>query len=563
MKEYIHRFYSTTAFTNHINNNYYEPWVSSHLTNTVETSSVTITYNLKELGMPLTFEIVSGGTLYWRANDISNTAYTRTFEYRKNEGEWVEITSSKDNGGSGTTICDVVAGDIVQFRGDNVSYSHGSSTNFNRYNGFTSDALFYCYGNIMSLISSTDFITRTGFTTNYVFPYLFYNCTGLLSHDIKKLCLPAKSVTQNSYQYMFANCTSLTIAPELPATNLDGNTQYQGMFQGCTSLIKTPSALPATYVPSVGYDTMFAGCTSLVRTAFRTLPATVLGSGCYSSMFKNCTSLIECPHLIAPTQLNSDAYAYMFQGCTSISEAPTIIADKICQNGYRNMFDGCTSLINIKNITLPCTTTASRQYESMFQNCSSLVDAQIYIGSESVGQYTFNSMFKGCNKLEKAPNIFVTGMTGESVFVSMFEGCTKLQSVPFTALTPTTLTGHCYKYMFKNCTSLTTAPQILATSTNGTNRCCDSMFYGCSNLTTAPDLLSDTLSYCCYEQMFRGCSKLNYIKCLATTSISGNVNNWVTGVQTTSGTFVKAASMNDWPIGNSGIPTNWTVVDAS
>ena len=34
---------------------------------------------------------------------------------------------------------------------------------------------------------------------------------------------------------MFRNCTSLTTAPVLPATTLEGNC-YTRMFQGCTSL---------------------------------------------------------------------------------------------------------------------------------------------------------------------------------------------------------------------------------------------------------------------------------------------------------------------------------------
>jgi hypothetical protein len=34
---------------------------------------------------------------------------------------------------------------------------------------------------------------------------------------------------------MFRGCTSLTTAPELPATTLASNC-YHGMFQGCTSL---------------------------------------------------------------------------------------------------------------------------------------------------------------------------------------------------------------------------------------------------------------------------------------------------------------------------------------
>lgn len=46
------------------------------------------------------------------------------------------------------------------------------------------------------------------------------------------------------YYSMFSACTSLTTAPELPATKLAGSCYYF-MFDGCTSLT-TPPELPAT-----------------------------------------------------------------------------------------------------------------------------------------------------------------------------------------------------------------------------------------------------------------------------------------------------------------------------
>jgi hypothetical protein len=63
--------------------------------------------------------------------------------------------------------------------------------------------------------------------------------------------------------------------------------------------------------------------------------------------------------------------------------------------------------------------------------------------------------------------------------------------------------------------------------------------------------------------MFNGCTSLNYIKCLATNiSAVGCTTGWVTNVAAT-GTFVKDPSMSSWTTGTSGIPTNWTVEDAS
>ena len=60
---------------------------------------------------------------------------------------------------------------------------------------------------------------------------------------------------------MFQGCTSLTTAPALPATTLDGRC-YESMFQGCTSLTTAP-ALPATTLTDSCYRNMFSGCTSI------------------------------------------------------------------------------------------------------------------------------------------------------------------------------------------------------------------------------------------------------------------------------------------------------------
>jgi hypothetical protein len=114
--------------------------------------------------------------------------------------------------------------------------------------------------------------------------------------------------------------------------------------------------------------------------------------------------------------------------------------------------------------------------------------------------------------------------------------------------------------MFRNCTSLTTAPELPATML--ASNCYNGMFYDCTSLTSAPELPAPELARCCYYFMFYGCSNLNYIKCLATDiSATDCTKNWVNGVSST-GTFVKHPDVNSWAVGNSGIPSGWTVVDA-
>ena len=126
---------------------------------------------------------------------------------------------------------------------------------------------------------------------------------------------------------------------------------------------------------------------------------------------------------------------------------------------------------------------------------------------------------------------------------------------------PSMLSDNCYSQMFWNCTSLVTAPELPATTLS--SGCYFRMFEGCTSLTTAPELPATSLVQQCYQQMFYGCTSLNYIKCLAT-SISGyNCTYYWLGDVSATGTFVKNPNMSSWTTGYNGIPSGWTVQDAT
>ena len=454
MARYLHLFENENDYNAARLNDYKEPWVSAtNLGGGEATPPYRVDYNKSEyeklLETPLTFEIVCGGTLYWY--NSGNTGDIKTIEYKLNDGEWTEITSSKDNDGSGTTIATVITGDIIKFRGNNDTYCNFYANRCSCFRN-TSDCYFYAYGNIMSLINYNNFKTNKNLIKDSTFAYLFNN-TGIMSHPVKKLLLPATTLVGHCYRGMFQGCTSLANAPELPATALTTEWTrlaaycYRGMFQGCTSLEKAPE-LPATTLSQHCYEYMFADCTSLVNAP--ELPATALADYCYDGMFRGCTSLVNAPELPA-TALANDCYQDMFWGCTSLVNAPELPATALEYSVYQSMFHGCTSLVN-------------------------------------------------------APE-----------------------------LPATTLTQECYRYMFSGCTSLVNAPTLPAT----------------------------TLVLFCYGGMFQGCTSLNYIKCLATDIPDSRcTQEWVSGVAST-GTFVKNASMASWTTGTSGIPTGWTVQDAT
>ena len=381
---------------------------------------------------PLTFNILSAGTINWKAQDKS---IKRTIKYKLNDGEWASITSR--TGTSAPTI-NVVEGDKLQFRGSNTQYATSSY-----YNSFGSSASFEIEGNIMSLIYGDDFKNNSTISSSYAFASLFRGCTKLVSAE--NLVLPATTLADSCYYYMFYGCTSLTTAPKLPATTL-ASYCYYGMFSDCTSLTTVPSNL---------------------------LPATTLVEHCYQDMFYNCKSLTTAPALSATT-----------------------LAEYCCVN----MFQGCTSLTTVPSNLLPATTLASGCYQNMFKGCSKLTTAPA-LPATTLANYCYNSMFRNCTLLTTAPALPATTLANDC-YSNMFQGCTSLATAP--ALPATTLGSWCYQEMFSNCTSLTTAPELPATTV--AYQCCYKMFNGCTSLNYIKCLATDISAFNCTGNWVNGVS---------------------------------------------------------
>lgn len=151
-------------------------------------------------------------------------------------------------------------------------------------------------------------------------------------------------------------------------------------------------------------------------------------------------------------------------------------------------------------------------------------------------------------------------------FCSLFK-LAKVISAKNLILPAETLTEGCYRAMFSKCSYLIEAPETL-TATVLAKDCCWYMFEECS-FEKAPLLPASTLVQTCYGWMFTKCPNLNYIKCLATSGFNTTncLQSWANNVAAT-GTFVKAdtapTGSNGWKVNNiAGIPTGWTVVNAS
>ena len=170
-------------------------------------------------------------------------------------------TSTDGNTWTPYNIGDVITltnvGDKVYFKAVGQNQSLASSPE--NYHRFDFIGEFEASGNVNSLLEEDETVART------------------MSLEGRNFC----------YAYLFSG-TSLTTAPELPATTLAYGC-YAGMFKDCASLTQAP-----------------------------VLPAEYLADFCYYYMFENCTSLTEAPELLA-YQLVYSCYAYMFQGCTSLN----------------------------------------------------------------------------------------------------------------------------------------------------------------------------------------------------------------------------------------------------
>lgn len=254
---------------------------------TATTEIEQIPFNPTSLTEYLTFEIISGGTIYWKSG---NDSFSRTIYYSKDSGTtWSAITST-----TGGTEISAVNGDTVIFKGDNSTYNEVNSFFTNRTSFTFSDGMrLNLRGNIMSLINSVNFSNLDTLVADHTFFGLFGGNAAIL--NARELQLPAIVLSMQCYGGMFAGCSALTAAPELPATVLSVGC-YMNMFFGCSALTTAPSILPALSISQKDacYANMFTGCASL-RIAPE-LPATTLGKECYAYMFEDCTNLqyVKC-----------------------------------------------------------------------------------------------------------------------------------------------------------------------------------------------------------------------------------------------------------------------------
>lgn len=185
-----------------------------------------------ELAKPLTFTIQEDGTIVWKTTDAN---IAKTIQYSKNGGDWTDLTAT-----TGGASIDVVAGDILRFKGNNDTYASDSS-----YNCFDGTAKFAASGNIMSLIDGDNFKDLKTITASFAFASMFYGCTGLTQAP----ALPATTLTNSCYSSMFRGCTKLANVKCL-ATDISASSCVASWLSGVASSGTFVKAAAMTSWPS-------------------------------------------------------------------------------------------------------------------------------------------------------------------------------------------------------------------------------------------------------------------------------------------------------------------------
>ena len=375
-------------------------------------------YFTNPIATPLTFEAKTAGAIvtFTPASNLN-----LPIEYSTDGITWTSYSSP-------VTLANV--GDKVSFRGNNATYCYMEIRNgseWPRSSKFSCSADCYIFGNIMSLINAINYGSTTTMTTDNALAFyeLFMDNSNIYNHPSRPIILPATTLANRCYAYMFSGCSSLVESPELPATTLADNC-YGGMFSQCSSLTKAPE-LPATTLANRCYAYMFNSCSSLTEAP--ELPATTLAPRCYGQMFQACYNLRTAPELPATT-LAEECYAQMFYLCTGLSTTPELPATTLAYECYSEMFKQCNQLTTAHN--LPATTLSEKCYYQMFYECTNLTTAP-ELPATTLSTDCYAGMFVRCSNLNTAPELPASSLT-QGCYFGMFYGCSNLNYVKCLAI---------------------------------------------------------------------------------------------------------------------------------
>jgi len=610
----------------------------------------------------LTIECVEDGDFSFDGTWMSGTyaTYDITLYYSKNGGAWTEIHSTTP------TTLSCLSGDKFRFKGNNNAMSPMVETKqtANTFRFLTGD--FKAYGNVMSVLFGDNFrnATLTTGTNDYAFKDLFnqtrnpVNITNTSLTDIENIILPT-TLVPHCFRAMFQN-TGISSAPKLPATTL-AEACYRYMFGNCSSLISAPE-LPATTLVDYCYYGMFYYCMNLryikcfATSGINTNDSTtnwvnrVFNSGTF---YKDSSATWPTGNNGIPTTWTVKDIA------TTIPDIPTITCEEntvtITSDGAYNIYyriygtsewSEYTSSFNI-SATTTYEAYASNEYgdsnicnpvECVYQTFDNKYftvellangsflwkmlgsDASYTIEYSKNGgswtsitsstdgvsltgvsgdkfrfrgnnvRYTINSSTYNrnysyfdftvkCNiygnimSLINGDNFVGTSLTSSNTyaFCSLFKPTNTAKGSYLNdasgLILPIGSTTGCFRAMFASSKTMINGPKEVRLTENGTaTHVCYYMFQDCDMMEVGPDLPTEnnTGQYI-YQQMFNGCNILKSVKCMLnnpTFTNTGTCLNMFYNV-TTTGTLYKNPTATWGTTGRSGVPTTWTVVNAS
>ena len=288
---------------------------------------------------------------------------------------------------------------------------------------------------------------------------------------------------------MFYGCTSLTTAPELPATTLV-NGCYQSMFYNCSNL----SYIKALFLNggqnfTLGWAHGVASTGTFVKNAAATWSISGengVPSGWnieYSDYTEFNPTISLSPSQYVTFESGADSSVF---GLTIKSTNQTIYISK---NGtlWQNINAGDVFLLDENEYFYVCGLLTNNNTTSNYTqfiingnilasgNCGAIWNYEN--PSASLKEYCGYHMFYGCTGLVSAPELLATTLAA-GCYNYMFYGCTNLMDLPLVPTTPNN-TYYGYDYMFQGCTSLISITIEASVTSVGSYA-----FQGCSNLTS-------------------------------------------------------------------------------
>jgi len=435
-----------------------------------------------------------------------------------------------------------------------------------------------CSGDIETLRGATGDEPSPTQMADECYSGMFRDCTTLTVAP----ALPATTLARECYSYMFYGCTALEVnkAPpgkewKIPVTGTTATDWGKDMFTGTAGALQGQPALNAMYY--IKSAPVIDDCITFSSGDAFTLKTHNLDKGWNGTLWTSTDKInwivwngeeVSAEQMggtgLYNIHVRGDAVNMVITGGHDFRYRWVLTGSNIACTGNIETLRGATGdepspstladrcyanmfmdCTSLKNApALPATALAASCYNLMFSGCTALTNAPA-LPAMTLADYCYNKMFLGCTALTNAPALPAM-MLAESCYYSMFRGCTSLTNAP--ALPATTLANYCYCGMFEGCTALTNAPALCAMTL--AESCYDGMFRGCTALTVAPTLPATTLSQNCYAGMFSGCTALEVNRMAPgkewkISATSTTLTNWGAGMfRNTKGTLQGQPTLN-------------------